>query len=90
MDIHFFTVCLLYTKQGHLAIISEAIVRKQGMTLEQLSCVLNNFQCVSASSHDTDSATLDIFRAMVVEAMKSPNQHVKIHFDSTVVKTHCF
>ena len=62
-------------------LIAESTVKKQGMTLDQLTSVLNSFEGVSAFSYYTDSASVDTFRNMVVETMNSSNQQVTIPFN---------
>jgi len=66
-------------------LIAESTVKKQGMTLDQLTSVLNSFEGVSAFSYYTDSASVDTFRNMVVETMNSSNQQMLINYHMEVL-----
>ena len=66
-------------------IVEEAVVRKQGLTLVQLSSVLNSHKEINATHHHTDEVSVDDFREIIKSAMKSHDTKIVINYHMSVL-----
>jgi hypothetical protein len=58
------------------SVLDESVVRKQGMTLDQCTNMLNNFSGITATGHRTDQATFEEFQEHVESVMASKQKQV--------------
>ena len=58
------------------SLLDESVVRKQGMTLDQCTSMLNNFAGITATGQRTDQATFEEFKEHVESVMASNQKQV--------------